>query len=158
MIFAKESTNSLKMFTNISWSEYSIFILITVFIYYIIILVIFYKGEIVNRVEKLQLPHKRSNNYNPSALEEIESDLHSVNTDPSNEIIKLQEEIQSQLQRAKSKKSIKEEIIMSLQLVLQNYTSIKESSNKDFINNYIKEVLENLCSIHLDEKEIDTLW
>src|SRR5665213_2078658 len=143
------------MFTNISWSEYSIFILISVFIYYIIILVIFYKGEIVNRVENLQLQHKRLIKYNPSDSEEIESDLNSVSIDYANEIIKLQEEIQSQLQRAKSKKSIKEEIIMSLQLVLQNYPAIKESSNKDFINNYIKEVLENLCSIHFDEKEID---
>jgi len=159
MIFAEESSNILKMFTNISWAEYSIFILIAVFIYYLIILVIFYKGEIFNLVNNLQLLHKRSNHYNTSdSSEKIESDLLSVNTESSDDIIQLQEEIQSQLERAKLKKSIKEEIIMSLQLVFRKYSSINQSQYKDSINHYIKDTSENICSIHLNDQEVEQVW
>jgi hypothetical protein len=147
------------MLTNISWKEYSIFILLLIFSYYIIILIVFYKREIVNLINNLHLLDKGSNIYNEShSLEKSKSDLHIDNPESSDVVNHLQEEIKSQLERAKIKKAVREEIIMSLKSVLQNYNSIKQSPYKDSINNYIKAVCENLCSIHLNDKEIDQLW
>jgi len=147
------------MLTNISWKEYSIFILIAVFIYYIVILIVFYKSEIFKLVNNLQLLHKNSNGFNASdTLEKSNNDLHAVDTGSSEASIQLQKEIKSLLENANLKKSVREEIVMSLQLVLQNCHSIRQSQFKDSINHYIKETIENICSIHLNDQEVEQLW
>lgn len=147
------------MLTNISWKEYSIFILIVSFIYYTTIVIIFYKREIFQFVNNLQLLNKSFNDFNKSdKLEKRKSDLHSADAESSHGIMQLKEEIKMQLERAKLERSIREEIIMSLQLVLQNYCSIKQSQFKVSIDHYIKDMSENICSIHLDDKEIENLW
>ncbi len=70
----------------------------------------------------------------------------------------LRNEIQSLLKKAADKKLIKEEIIMSLQILLGLYPSLQSSSLKESVNNYIITQTENICSIHLDEENVNQVW
>ncbi len=70
----------------------------------------------------------------------------------------LENEIRLRLKDGYQRKMIKEEIIMSLQILLNNYHDLKLSEHKNSINKYIVEECQNICSIHLNEENVNQLW
>lgn len=70
----------------------------------------------------------------------------------------LENEIKLSLEEGQQRKLIKEEIIMSLQILLNNYYDLKLSEHKNSINKYIVEECQNICSIHLNEENVNQLW
>ncbi len=83
------------MFTNISWATYSVFIAVTAGIYYLIVINLFYRKEIIGIVKHLL----HFNNENGS---EIISDG-NFDKDSPETITELQNEISSQLEKANNK-------------------------------------------------------
>ncbi len=151
MIFVQE-INTNTMLSGISWIQYLVFLIIVTTVYYIIVFFIFYRKDFFAYINK-----------SGKTLSDGEITISGDNigeasirnaTDPS----ELQHEIQLLLKEAAAKKLIKEEIIMSLQILLGPYHSLQSNPLKETINNYIITQTENICSIHLDAESIDQVW
>jgi hypothetical protein len=143
------------MLANISWENYSIFILVMVCIYYAIVFIVFYKTEIMSIITRFNSEnHNNENNW----LIRQDNEEKTIDSNTNKAIEQLQNEIIVALQNARTKKLIKDEIMLSLQLILHNYDSIRQSKSGQIINNYIKEACENICSISLENEEADRLW
>jgi len=155
------------MLKNISWSDYWIFIGITLVVYYASVSALYYLNEIKqifsgNSSLRLKLNHSKrfvitnlDNKGNYSNTDNISSqpvnDINSVVSEYMNEIKSL-------LQQAAHNNLIRQEIIYSLQQLANKYFSIRDSPFKSFITNYIFIECYNYCSIHLDEDELKGMW
>ncbi|KAA9038704.1 hypothetical protein FW778_14250 [Ginsengibacter hankyongi] len=147
------------MLTNISWKEYSIFILVIIFCYYVILILVFYRNDIINLIKDINYPgRKRVINIDSHLADQDEKDLVDLDIDSRDIINQVQQEIRSNLEKAKSKSFIREEIMQSLQLVLKNNSTVKRIQQQEAINNYIRMMCESICSIHLSKEEINQLW
>ena len=143
------------MFSNISWKDYSTFILVTVCIYYTIVFIIFYKTEIAGFLTRFN-SGSEGNDNNWLSRQRGEEQTNDASADSVVE--QLKSDITIALQKGGAKKLIKDEVMLSLQLILHNYDSIKQSESRQAMNNYIMEACENICSISLEIEEADRLW
>jgi hypothetical protein len=96
------------MFTNISWKEYASLIAAVLVLYYTWLFFIFYAKDIVRMFNKNKVPETKAENENES--EEIFGIVY-----------RLQDEVKGTIEEAAAKKYAKEEIILSLQIVLEKY-------------------------------------
>ncbi len=151
MIFVLE-TNLKTMLSGISWMHYIIFLVVMTPVYYGVVFFMFYKKDFFAYINKSW--ESRSVGEIKITGESIAESSFEGTTDPG----VLRNEIQSLLKKAADKKLIKEEIIMSLQILLDPYPSLQSSSLKESVNNYIITQTENICSIHLDEENVNQVW
>lgn len=151
MIFVFE-TNSTTMLSGISWLQYIVFLVVMTSAYYGVVSFMFYKKDVFAFINKSQ-ESLSVGEIKITGESILESSLEKV-TDTGI----LQHEIQSMLKEAANKKVIKEEIIMSLQILLEPYPSLQSNSLKELVNNYIIIQTQNICSIHLDEETVNQVW
>lgn len=132
--------------------QYIIFLVVTSTTYYGVVLFMFYKNDIFFYINKSQVSLLRREikiNGETIAASSFENAI-----DPGI----LQHEIQLLIKEAADKKLIKEEVIMSLQILLASNHSLQSSSLKESINNYIITQTETICSIHLKEEDVNAVW
>lgn len=156
------------MFKNISWTDYGLFILITLLIYYATIAVHYYLNEIKqifsgkSSILSKLIPSKKivAKNIMQPQVDHLnrqdftlqsENTLHPLVDDCMNDIKK-------KLQYAANNNLVRQEVIYSLHQLINKYPLIKDASFKSFIMNYILNECVNYCSIHLDEDELNGLW
>jgi hypothetical protein len=148
------------MLKNISWTNYEIFILITLVVYYITIGCLYYRDKIKqvlsgqsNLFLRLSNSKRANGNHNSSltVTPVAKDDLQRV-------IREYTHQIKDVLKQAADENIIKQEIIYSLQQLAGRYSIIKNSPFRSFITNYILIECENYCSIHLDEDELNRIW
>jgi len=132
------------MFTNISWKDYILFIAAALFLYYAWLFFIFYAKDILRIFNKNKVPETKAENENDS--EEIFGIVY-----------RLQDEVKGTIEEAAAKKYVKEEIILSLQMVLEKY-ALGSTPFQFALNNFIERHCKNNCSIHLEEDELKQLW
>ena len=159
------------MFSNISWSEYSLTLLILLLVYYFIIGLWFYYYDLKNllvRTPVLGLGDSDllSDVRNENVLKPQE-DNHSEETRIEDFIIKpkCESDVQTLLDRlrgaisvASERKFIKQEFFLYLQLILKEYPGLKDSDFKSAINNLIISECENYNSVTFSEEEIELIW
>lgn len=174
------------MLTGISWYQYTFFCGAALILYYLVLLVMYRRNIIMkfmkqhnaierntkrtwypqetgvtteNQINEVQLPL-----YKDDAEKTISQDG-NLNT-PDNQsdhdmhyplVHDLVDEIQAFFQ-ASGRSSEKQEIMQSLQRLIQKYAVLKGTSFKEAINNLIISACENNCSIHLSENEVSGLW
>jgi hypothetical protein len=156
------------MFKNISWSSYGMFILITLVVYYATIGILYYLNEI-----KRAFSGKSGSllKLNPSkkfvAKNDIQDQNYCLNKDGfgqhSEESLhaladECMSDVKNTLQYASNNNLVKQEVIYSLQQLLNKYPTIQDTSFKSFITNYILIECVNYFSIHLDEDELKGIW
>lgn len=152
------------MFKDISWANYGLFILISLLVYYITIGGLYCLNEIKqifsgnsnlvlksNRSEKLEHLQFHNTSIKEDVPQPSESNLNALADECMNDI-------SNTLQHASKDDLVKEEIIYSLQLLINKYPLIKDSSFKSTITNYILMECKNYCSIHLSEEDLRVLW
>lgn len=133
------------MFTNISWKDYTLYIAAVFFLYYALIFFIFFAKDILRIFGKNKLV-VASGNKNKNESEEIFGIVY-----------RLQDEVKEIIEYAASKKYQKEEIILSLQMVLEKY-ALRSSPFQFAVNNFIERHCKNSCAIDLDENELKQIW
>jgi hypothetical protein len=146
------------MLKGISWTDYWIFILVTLAAYYITIGCLYYLTEIKHALSgksNLLLPLHSSKKVvaikNQVINTELEDDLHPL-------VKECMDQIKNVLKEAVENNLVKQEIIYSLQQLTNKYSVIKNSLFKSFINDYILIECDNYCSIHLDKEEVRKIW
>lgn len=150
--------NYQKMFHSISWKEYTTFIIIATSFYYVVIILIFYRSLVTSLIKRFATT---SSSFDVSSRQEEETSLpseYSEQPDEKTMLKAIERQIREQLVRAKSLKSVKEEVVTALELLLKPYVTVVQPDAKHQINNYIRALAKNICSIHLEEEEVDRLW
>lgn len=150
------------MFTNISWLEYITFVFVSLIIYYVIVGLKFYSYAL----RLMLLRHKKL--LEGSQLQQLQPELFASpkkytsvaddTDDPKVEIEKLTTEIKSIIKEAASQNYIKEEFILSLQILLREYLYLKNSPFFAGINNLIASECEKNGYIKLSAEERVMLW
>jgi len=160
------------MFTNISWTNYIIVVILLLVIYYVFIAIRFYSGELQNLLagrRKLQLhpvhDELSSEPDNNIEYEQVQPELFSAQNsfvetpdDTFQEVEHLIGRLKDAIEEASSKKYIKEEFSLHLQLILKEYPALKNSPFQSAINELIMSECAKHGSIMLSEDEIVMLW
>ena len=159
------------MFTNISWANYIIFVVLLLAAWYIIIALKFYFRDLQNILSgktKLALrgAHKE---YSSNKGEQISnSDISEFdhkflpNEQETDNLFQVAEELTSKLKDAisdaESKNYNKEEFTFLLQLTLKEYSVLKNSPFQVAINNLIASECDKHSFIRLSAVELGMLW
>ena len=146
------------MFTNITWSDYAITVLILLFIWYLYLISRFYSSQLKDFISGR---HKisRSNKYNRT--KHLEDSLFSDFKEPFDTLddarelfYKIQDAIRESIQESRSK----DEFQNYIKFILEEYPFVKISSLRSEINNLIVSECTNQLQFHLTFAEVDRLW
>lgn len=137
------------MFSGISWYSYLAFLLATLIGYYLVVVAVFYKREIVGLLTRL---NGAGSGHDSLLLDSLQ--VTTVDTLTA----KLHLEIIKTLQAGATGKLIEPEIIMTLENLLAMYRDDIAPQYRKQINQYIINNCKHICSIHLDEEKAVSLW
>jgi hypothetical protein len=151
------------MFRNIRWTNYGIFITITLIVYYATIGCLFYFNQlkqIFSGGSNLLLNKKAAIKVATDIKRERAiSDEENFHQDDLHALVqKFMNEINTTLEHASTNNLIKQEILYALQKIANHYPEIRNSPLKSFITKYILIECDNYCSIHLGEDELKSVW
>ena len=146
------------MLKDISWTDYWVFLLVTLAVYYVTVACLYYLTEIKqvlsgksNLLLSLHSSKKVVAIKSPILNTKVEDDLHPL-------VKECMDKIKNVLREAAENNLVKQEIIYSLQRLTTKYSVIRNSPFKSFITDYILIECDNYCSIHLDNEEVRQIW
>jgi hypothetical protein len=131
------------MFEAISWSSYWLTVFVLAVIYYLVIVLLYFKRELAGLIRR-----RSSDGIIADHLPEPELQQY------------FQNEISAFIQQSGQNASAKEEMLFGLQRLFHaarfegfDKTAYKEAINKDIINE-----CQQYCSVHLSEEDLRVLW
>lgn len=158
------------MFTNISWTNYIIFVLLLLAVWYVVIGFKFYFPRLKNLFTgntkfALRKANKNSS-FNNAPIENSQlsdaNDKPLINLAETDRLFEAAEELIRKLKiavsNAASKRLDKQEFIVLLQLTLDEYAMLKNSSFQVGINDLIAKECEKYSFITLSAEELVMLW
>jgi hypothetical protein len=148
------------MFTNVSWSSYLAVMGTAVIIWYLIIVLKFYSGDlqkILSGEKKLKLPSFKSNTENTKEAKSI-SDSFSESFDTLDDAEQLSSRIQQAAAESAEKGLSKEQFQNYLRMLLEEYPYVKISSLRESINKLMVSESEKYPALLLTLSEADSLW
>ena len=141
------------MFKNISWHSFITAIVVLVIVYYIIVGVLYFKGDVL-RLLKEGIKRKSPNQPEPfSADSGSKSDSVLFSS-----VHELMAEFNNLFITASSQGYPKEELVTALQFKLKAYTHLKGTNFEDAIDSHIIQTSSSMCSIKLDENDMKRIW
>ncbi|RPD44044.1 hypothetical protein [Paracnuella aquatica] len=163
------------MLNNISWANYLSFVILLLVMYYAVVGVKFYSQEIKDLLSGKTKLRFRSTTSNYSGDEVTNAEGQSLQSElfPSNlNYVPATEEPNDTLQQTKElthslretiaeaveKSYIREEFILSLQLLLKKYSFLKGTPSLSAINNLIASECEKYGYVQLSAEERVMLW
>ena len=144
------------MLNNISWASYVYAVCIIVVVYYIFVGLFFYRRDAVH-----YLKNAKEKNYHDDNKLSSDGLLKGEIIPASVEVNSIEEvllRVLFTMKKAASHHLIKEELLQSLKGQIQFYVGRASSLPKEKINQYIMEMSETYCSIHLSEMDLVVLW
>lgn len=158
------------MMSSISSIEFFTYISVALLCYYLIIVTVYYKNELLEfRALLFKLTSGRPDGQKLSV--ETQAISQPINEPVLHETFKLGsdvaehtmlnellEKLGHQIANAADRNLIKEELLVSLQLLLKQFSNLQYSSFVSSIESYIQSNVENECSIYLTDLEVSSLW
>jgi hypothetical protein len=151
------------MLSAISWSQFLTTIAWAILIYYLVVAILFYRKEIFSLFKTASSGpfafsfgrenHERTLSYNEMTAATGKEDPYQ-----DGELHDLLEDIKSLLSTAVKAKTVREELVMALQLLLRDYPVFKNLPLREEINQHILTECKVICSITLSEAEMKMLW
>ena len=162
------------MLNNISWASYFYALTILLTVYYAVILVLFYRSEVLqllihkrlfllvkfkafaNRIEDARMGGNQSKmlqENSESTTFESRAEVHNTQIEQA-----ALDEVKAYITQAAQYNTIKEELLFSLQNILKKYPMQGNTPLQHTLNNLIALECANKCSIHLSEDEVSGLW
>ena len=156
------------MFTNISWTNYLVAVLLLLTIYYLFVGVRYYSADLKDLFSGKQNPDFRTALSNDTDGENIlrteenytnERPAFAITTDDDfAEVEHLIDRLKSVIADASGKKLIPQEFRQYLQLVLQEYPNIRKSPIRSSINELVASECEKYGAVTLSDDEVELLW
>jgi hypothetical protein len=129
------------MLEAVSWKTFLSIIFILSLLYYLSLVLLFYKKEVIRLIRTKQVVTQPSDAQLPNTL-----------------IHELLEDLKQLFLKASRQGYPKEELILALQVLLRNYRSLKGGALEPEISNHIRTVCSEICSISLSDLELGRLW
>lgn len=142
------------MFDSISWRQYGTGLTITLPVYYLLIIVFYYRKELVDLSLSNLFKGRKARTAN-AAYAISQAKMDSVLSSAVNELMSALNII---LRKAAQRQYAKEELVLALQLQLRRYDRLKGTQFQDPIIAQIKAGCETICNIRLDDTELAQLW
>ncbi|MEP7374575.1 MAG: hypothetical protein ABI675_14370 [Chitinophagaceae bacterium] len=144
------------MLNNISWASYWYALFVLSFLYYTFILFVYYRNELVQRIQSTRpVQRRKEKNQNINAAEE-------TNYADSNDSLKpaaqsLINEIVAYLQTTGGHAD-KQGVIISLRHIIKKYINLSDGRYRDLINEMIQSACKDKCAIHLKDEDVKQMW
>lgn len=148
------------MFTNISWGSYLAAVGIAIIIWYLIILLKFYSGDlkkIFSGEKKVQIPFLKRTSKNLREIKSI-SDSFPKSFDTLDDAEKLSQSIKDAVRESSEKHLSKEQFENYLRMLLAEYPFVKISSLRENINKIMVSESQKHPNLVLTLSEADSLW
>ena len=156
------------MFTNISWTDYILAVLLLLTIYYLFVGVRYYSvdlKDLVSGKRKLKfraaLPNDKDGENILTTEENYPNESPAFQTttdDDFTEVEHLIDRLKSVIADASGKKLISQEFKQYLHLVLQEYPNIQNSPIRSSINELVASECEKYGAVSLSDDEVEMLW
>ncbi len=148
-----ENEKCVCMINKISWASYYFAITLSVILYYLVVLIIYYKDDIK------QLLYTR-NSISPAYKLKpiIENNFEGIDHNLLSIIQSLFDETTAFFNEASHANLSKEDILNSLKSLLSKYPGVRNSPYTQSIDSMIFQYSKDICSIHLSAGEVDMLW
>lgn len=163
------------MINNIGWASYCYAVIILLVLYYLFVLFIFYKKDMVAIVVRsrksfslsssTQSPEgwdafpQNDHDLNKQSVDhEVNSELQFAGDDLFRLIQSLRDELEAYISEASALRTGKMEMIFSIKQLLSKYPHPGMLSYRVSINSFIEMKLTKYCSIRLTDEEMKQLW
>ena len=130
------------MFTQISWSNYFLIVLLLSVGYYFVIGYLYYRNDLLQSISG----KKRIN------------DLVATTRNYPPLLQSFSDEVQALMNEAGNNKLDGKDIIWSLQMLIKKYPGLKDFNFQESVQTIITNECKSYCSIHLSEEELSALW
>lgn len=151
------------MLSSISWSDFLTTIAILSVLYYLVILSIYFRKDAVSffssaNADSSGIRLGQDGNDRPLSYNEMTAATGKEDPYLTGKVHELLEDVKQLLLTAVQAKTIREELFMALQILLRNYSILKDLPITTEINDHIKLQLKDTCSITLSDAEMNMLW
>ena len=131
------------MFNSISWGGYWSVLSILVVIYYLYVLLAYYRTDIRNLQTKKITRHGHHENDNEGILYIVQA---------------ISDEMKAYIEQAAHAGALKSEIIFAMQQIIKKYPGLKFTPHENNINNLIQSECKDKCAFFLSAEEIKQVW
>lgn len=131
------------MFSSISWNQFITALIISLAIYYFMVILLYYRKDVRFAFSK------KENRSVPEPSGEV-TGLDAVN--------EVKEIIGELLQQAKGNQWIKEELLMALYSRFQDYPELQSPALRIALGNHISKQAESICGLRLNDDDLKTIW
>jgi hypothetical protein len=141
------------MFKSITWSNYYTAVFILLALWYIIIILVYFRKELFNLLSgKYKIPTRKkkqqaSDEEIPEEQEHTFEELEGIVTNIRHSILEETGENTS-----------KGELLTQLKQRLVNYGGLRQPVFRDAINNFIIQYAESICGVVFSEDELNEAW
>jgi hypothetical protein len=142
------------MFSSISWQQYLIAVFVVLVIYYVIVVPMYYRAELLAFSLRVFQKRKTASHEPLPAAISPEAQASVL----SSSVYELVEELNALFHKAAHQRYPKEELCMALQIRLSNYTTLKGTTFQHSIIDHIRSETKACCNISLEDFEIAQLW
>lgn len=137
------------LFNHISWTQYLLGATVLIVIYYVGVLLLFYRDELMSRFRrggsrKETDQWEEKTDDNPAG--ELMVDLEGTVEDIAHSIL------------VPGKTATKSELLQQLKVRVANFGGLSRPGYRYALNNFIMEKAETNCGIEFSEQELDEAW
>jgi hypothetical protein len=160
-----EKEKSNPMFSNISWLEYLTFIAVSALIYYVFVLVTYYRYDLLQTIKAKQPASVNTLNFTADSIHQsgspvIGEDFQSkmMEVSQSQIVQSLIDEVRAYLEEARRDETSKEVLLQCLSLIAGKYPSLANSEYRNSIDQFLINEAEANCAVLLSEDEVSGVW
>ncbi|SDE88029.1 hypothetical protein SAMN05216464_110165 [Mucilaginibacter pineti] len=141
------------MFKSITWSNYYTTVFILLALWYVIIILVYFRKEFFNLLNgKYNIPTRRKKQQTPE--EEIPEDQEHT----FEELERIVADIRHSIFEEAGNNISKDELLTQLKQRLVNYGGLRQPAFRVAINNFIIQYAESICGVAFSEDELNEAW
>jgi hypothetical protein len=143
------------MFKSITWSNYSIAVVILLALWYGIIVLVYYRKELFNLLNgKYKIPtRKKIIKASDDAEDTPEEEEHTFE-----ELEGIVTDIRHSILEEAGKEVSKDGLLTQLKKRLANYGGLRQPAFRLAVNNFIIQHAESICGVVFSEDELNAAW
>ena len=159
------------MLDRFTWGNYWTLIIAVLAIYYLFVFLLFFKKGFFTRQVRT-LPVDSGRRQPVAYTEPVELDNETRYADPGSNpssrqddentymplVHELTQEVKTFLVNKSKGSFVKEEIVLGIQLIMEDYKKLADTSFYKTISDFIRFECETACSIAIDESDIRRIW
>ena len=142
------------MLHSVSWYQFTVTMIVLLFIYYLGVIVLYYRRDLVRSSRQGVPEDKRALPVvNPGGAAGTDANSILFST-----VHELMEDLKNLFYTASKNDYPKEELMMALQVKLREYVKLQGTPFQVSVNNHIEKESKDKCAVILTQQDIRNLW